>query len=227
MASQRTADRVSGTHEETRSVFRVRCDVQESIWPSNRVSAHPRNENTMSPARKVTNAEKSLRGTFRQDRAHKAVTVSGTLPRVPKWLPKPAQAEFRRVLKFLSTQGTEWVTQLDASALASYAHNWHMWTEAERHIMEHGSTVDKPIVNRSTGNVVGTVETVSPWLKVSAMRHAAMLKSIASLGFDPRSRGSVDIPPPKPTQNDSVEAYLSGDDDDDAPILTPRNWRRL
>ena len=111
---------------------------------------------------------------------------------------REAKREFKRVLKVLAENNQQYVTAIDTAALASYAVNYAAWMEAEKHISTEGTTVQRPIINRSSGNISGHIETPSIWLKVSKDRQQSMLRAIQALGFDPRSRTSIDIPAPRP-----------------------------
>jgi P27 family predicted phage terminase small subunit len=174
------------------------------------------------PAKRKPASHHALQGTARPDRERRRVIVPGTLPKVPSWITADAKREYKRVLKLLAEAGQEHISQLDAAALTAYAVNWAAWVESEKILQRDGSTVSKNSVNRSTGNVTGTTEVVSPWVRISKERLQSLLKAATALGFDPRSRSSLALPEPK-EKGDSIEDYLEGEDDD-APITArPRS----
>jgi len=147
------------------------------------------------PTRRVPDDVKTLQGTYRASRAVEHVDFTGQLPKAPSWLPKAAKAEFRRVLKYLASVGTEYVTSLDQSALLAYCLNYAAWLEAERKLLLDGPIVTVTVFNKASNNPVGEKETISPYVRISQVRQAAMLKAIAALGFDPRSRESISVKP--------------------------------
>jgi len=149
------------------------------------------------PTRRVPDDVKTLQGTYRASRAVEHVDFTGQLPKAPSWLPKAAKAEFRRVLKYLASVGTEYVTSLDQSALLAYCLNYAAWLEAEQRLLAEGPIVTVTVFNKASNNPTGTRDSISPYVRLSQVRQAAMLKAIAALGFDPRSRESISVKPTK------------------------------
>ncbi len=137
-----------------------------------------------------------LHGTLANNPRPSGFKFDDELPTPPSWLSKDAKREFKRVIKLVADAGQEYLTRIDTAVLASYAASYAGFAEAERELITHGSISQQPITNRSSGTIVGYKEAPSPWLRISQTRQAAMLKAIQALGFDPRSRGSIDIPEP-------------------------------
>ncbi len=138
-----------------------------------------------------------LHGTLANNPRPTGFKFDDELPRPPSWLSREAKKEFKRVIALVADAGQEYLTRIDTAVLASYAASYAGFAEAERELITHGSISSQPVVNRTTGNIVGHKDVPSPWLRISQTRQAAMLKAIQALGFDPRSRGSIDIPEPK------------------------------
>lgn len=165
------------------------------------------------PAHRVSNEEKALRGTLRQDRLKKpTVVIDGSSPKPSSWLSKEAKKEFKRVLQTLASSNQNYLTSIDMASLEAYAVSYAAWVDAEKTLQAQGSTVSKIVVNRSTGNVTASIEIPSPWLRISKDRLQSLLRSIAALGFDPRSRNAIDIPAPRPrryTPSPSIPKNIS------------------
>lgn len=82
------------------------------------------------------------------------------------------------------------------------------------------------VFNKSTNNPVGEKKSVNPAVRVSIARQAAMLKAIAALGFDPRSRLAVDREPVRTRGDDNrsrTKQYQELVEDEDAPVLAEDN----
>jgi P27 family predicted phage terminase small subunit len=147
------------------------------------------------PQRRIDDDIKRLQGTYKASRAVERVDFTGAIPKAPSWLNSTAKKEFRRVMKYLSEIGTEYVTSIDQAALIAYAVNYAAWIEAEQRLQTEGPIVTVTVFNKASQNPVGTKESISPYVRISQVRQAAMLKAIAALGFDPRSRESISVKP--------------------------------
>jgi len=174
------------------------------------------------PARRKPLDVKRLQGTDKCNKQPTGIQLTGTVDR-PKWLSKEARRVWDHVAESLGDN----LKSVDSYALSSFCVAAVRWQSAEQTIDEQGQFLEQPIVNRSTGNVIGTKIIPHPAIKIAKEAREAMLKSAALFGFDIRSRGSLDIPLPsagdkfrRPTPM-SVPAY------DPAKYFSPEQLEQI
>lgn len=107
------------------------------------------------------------------------------VPACPKIVTGAARAEWQRVVKILSTEGT--IRQLDLATLAAYCLAWARLIHAEAKIVESGGDVVKspngyPIMN--------------PWLSIVNTAAKQMRAAMRDLGLSPASRRRKRKPEP-------------------------------
>jgi len=106
------------------------------------------------------------------------------IPSCPSWLADEAKKEWRRTALILHDMGV--LSLVDRAALASYCQWWARYVEAERHIAEEGSVVDRVTTQ-------GATTAANPWIGIrsDAMKH---LRALASeFGFTPTARGRISV----------------------------------
>lgn len=109
--------------------------------------------------------------------ARATVTDQDAAPKPPTGLDKIARREWKRLTADLVFAATE------LSALATYCQAYSHWLEALAIVRREGLTISTPIVNRSTGNIVGHKIARHPATTVGKDERAAMLQISNRLGF--------------------------------------------
>jgi len=101
--------------------------------------------------------------------------MSGEQFSCPNWLDKRAQSEWRRVVTVLSKVPMT----VDRTALISYCQAYARLCKAEERLEEEGKTV----------TIIGkdgvSVEHPSPWVRISKIYRAIMMKAALKLGIIP------------------------------------------
>jgi P27 family predicted phage terminase small subunit len=114
-------------------------------------------------------------------------------PDRPGWLLPYAKREWSRVVPVLEKLGL--LTELDRGVLAAYCQAWARFKQAEDVLNKQGfvTVTDK-------GNVVQRPE-------VSISRNAVqtMIKCAAEFGMTPSSRGRIELPEAKTTDEDDLD----------------------
>jgi len=150
---------------------------------------------------------KQLQGTARPGRKRIicAANSSDSAPKVPRDLSAVAKRLWKRLVA-ANIHLDESTTEL----LAAYCESYANWCLAQSDIREHGLTLKEPVVNRSTGNVVGYKVVKNPSVTIAKDEKQAMQSLAAKLGLDPTSRERLGVNQPK-DDVDPFEAFLNGD----------------
>jgi P27 family predicted phage terminase small subunit len=131
-------------------------------------------------------AEHRLEGTYKPHRHDKRVkpslvTVDDVLPTTPPrslGLSKVAAGEWKRLLTQVGS-----LQKAQMSALVAYTTAYSNWKQAQAAIDKYGVTVEVPITNRSTGNIVGHKLSRNPACAVVDAERKAMLAAAKILGL--------------------------------------------
>jgi len=134
---------------------------------------------------------KRLQGTSRRDRGGGGVWVPPGRPACPRWLPKEAKREWRRVCQGLEGR----ITKLDRAILALYCAAWSRFLEACQALRE--------------------LEPGAPewrlWQRVKAGEARELEKCAKLLGLTPASRQRLPEAGPPPS---SLKRFLEGQIDE-------------
>lgn len=131
---------------------------------------------------------KLLRGTFRKDRAPKAVPDPPKGAKPPNWLSKAAKKEWQRIGPWLEDQGL--LTKVDVAAFASYCDLYATMQEFRKLCRKVGAAVS---IQQGYRNVLAKTTT-------------QMKQYLALFGLSPADRERIGVEPAAPP--------ASGDDDD-------------
>jgi P27 family predicted phage terminase small subunit len=102
---------------------------------------------------------------------------NATAPQCPRELNATARAEWGRVVKLLTDQGT--ISRLDRAALTLYAEAWARWRHAEQQIVQTGGEIVKSPSGYPQQN---------PWRTAANGAARQMAQMAKELGLTPRSR---------------------------------------
>ncbi len=108
----------------------------------------------------------------------------------PRWLPREARKEWRRVARLLKAQRV--VTAADRGALSAYCLSYARWQEAESALDRGGLTQTIPVCNRK-GEVVGEKQIARPEVSIAQQYQRLMTAAASKLGMDPSSRSKVSV----------------------------------
>jgi P27 family predicted phage terminase small subunit len=140
---------------------------------------------------------KELKGTARNDRARKELTLK-TGAKMPSYLSKAARAEWKRIGPELEAAGI--LTEASANIFASYCVSFALWRECLESIATQGQVV---LVTSQTRTGSTTVPKPNPAVRNLGEHQRAMLASAKLFGIDPLSRPRIEaqpVTPAKPTE---------------------------
>lgn len=125
-----------------------------------------------------SNELKRLQGTYRADRDKSLhLPADGGNLRCPAHLDAVARREWRRVTAEGSFNAT------DRAALIAYCVAYSNWLAAQAIVQREGQTISDPVVNKSTGNIVGYRVRRHPATLVAKDERAASLQAAHRLGL--------------------------------------------
>jgi P27 family predicted phage terminase small subunit len=172
--------------------------------------------------RKLSKARKELTGTF-DSRTKDSLTYPAPTPqelKAPSHLGKHGRALWRRITSLEPSI----LQAVDLPLVGSFCAAFDGFMQARESLKRDGYTLTATAETR-TGRSSKVYRNPSVDLEI---KYASLMAQLgAKLGYSPRDREMITAGLDASKSNDDVETYLSGDDDDDAPILTPRNWRGL
>jgi len=137
-----------------------------------------------------------LRGTFRTGRRTRTLSPPQTVPPCPRWLDKIGREEWKRVAPHLAKLGI--LTQIDATALATYCDVYSEFRRARIKIAKKGLTFDTPSGYVQQRPEVGIVKSARAQIKTFC----------AEFGMTPNARGRMHLPEDEPTDDD-MDIFLA------------------
>ena len=121
--------------------------------------------------------------------------ATATRPRAPSYLNKPAQAEWRRIVKEIHPLGL--LTKLDEAALSAYCVCFTQWIEATEQVQKHGV-----LIKGQSG-----LPYQSPDLSIANRAMVEMRKWLIEFGMTPSSRTRVTAT--EPEKDDPLKDFMS------------------
>ena len=106
-------------------------------------------------------------------------------PKCPSWLHKYAKREWRLIAPKLERIGL--LTEVDATALASYCQSYARWREAEEFMQKHETTIFK--------TPSGYMQQL-PHVSIAQKYQALMLSSLSKFGLSPADRAGLVVTKP-------------------------------
>lgn len=159
-------------------------------------------------------AIKELHGNPGKRAVNKKEPKYGGKVKMPKWVPKEAKDEFKRVVEIVGEM--ELLTATDQAALEAYCVSYARWRTAEAIVDAEGQTVNEPIVNKA-GDIVGHKIKRHPATIIAKDERLSMLRAASLFGFDPSSRSRIQLPNGEEApKDDDTDADLFGGFDEPA-----------
>ncbi|HET6844962.1 MAG TPA: phage terminase small subunit P27 family [Candidatus Angelobacter sp.] len=135
---------------------------------------------------KTTESYRALTGA--KPRKSRASTTTGTAtagrPACPRWLSRPAKAEWDRIVPQLSARGV--LTKVDSMVLATYCNAVARYITAQRSVDQDGVTVETSVLD--SHGVSRLTRRVNPALRVLESCERTIHKFLREFGGTPRSR---------------------------------------
>ena len=110
--------------------------------------------------------------------------VKPGVPRCPANLDEAARREWRRISKLLARYGV--LTEMDASALATYCQVWSRWQYAEEQLRKYGPVILSP---------QNKFPIQSPYLAIANRSIEQLQKMLVEFGMTPSSRCRIQATP--------------------------------
>lgn len=112
----------------------------------------------------------------------------------PKWLPRAAKAEWKRVVGYIASRHLGHLQVLDEPSLAAYCMTWSTWLTAAQDVAKRGSLVPGRSSADAARGEDGPALVKNP--SVSIMRDAGIQLRYwcREFGFTPDARGRMDLP---------------------------------
>jgi P27 family predicted phage terminase small subunit len=164
----------------------------------------------MNRSNAVSNKVKALRGTMKSSTPEaKPASNFGAIGTCPRWLPPAAKGEWKRVVSLLK----DTIQATDSAILEAYCLAYVRWQQAELTLAREGQTVSTPIVNKSTGNIVGNKISRHPASVIAKDERAAVQSLSAKLGLDPGARSRLGVPTAGGDEYERMMKFLDSDDE--------------